>query len=76
MKAAERRKAIAARLMSEKEAVSGSTLSEEFQVSRQIIVQDIAILKGTGYEILSTHNGYVLKTSPLKERVKNHSLLF
>jgi len=69
MKAAERRKAIAARLMSEKEAVSGSTLSEEFQVSRQIIVQDIAILKGTGYEILSTHNGYVLKTSPLKERV-------
>ena len=69
MKAAERRKAIAARLMSEKEAVSGSMLSEEFQVSRQIIVQDIAILKGTGYEILSTHNGYVLQTSPLKERV-------
>ena len=44
-------------------------LSEEFHVSRQIIVQDIAILKGAGYEILSTHNGYVLQTSPLKERV-------
>ena len=69
MKAAERRKAIAARLMSENEAVSGTALSEEFHVSRQIIVQDIAILKGTGYEILSTHNGYVLQTSPLKERV-------
>ena len=69
MKAAERRKAIAARLMSEKEADSGTALSEEFHVSRQIIVQDIAILKGTGYEILSTHNGYVLQTSPLKERV-------
>ena len=69
MKAAERRNAIVARLMSEKEAVSGTALSEEFHVSRQIIVQDIAILKGTGYEILSTHNGYVLQTSPLKERV-------
>ena len=69
MKATERRKAIAARLMSENEAVSGTALSEEFHVSRQIIVQDIAILKGTGYEILSTHNGYVLQTSPLKERV-------
>lgn len=69
MKAAERRKAIVARLMSEKEAVSGSALSEEFHVSRQIIVQDIAILKGTGYDILSTHNGYVLQSSPLKERV-------
>ena len=69
MKAAERRKAIATRLMSEKEAVSGTALSEAFHVSRQIIVQDIAILKGAGYEILSTHNGYVLQTSPLKERV-------
>ena len=69
MKAAERRKAIVARLMLEKEAVSGSALSEEFHVSRQIIVQDIAILKGTGYDILSTHNGYVLQSSPLKERV-------
>ena len=69
MKAVERRKAIVARLQSAKEAVSGSTLSEEFQVSRQIIVQDIAVLKGAGFEILSTHNGYVLQSSPLKERV-------
>ena len=69
MKAVERRKAIVARLQSAKEAVSGSTLSEEFQVSRQIIVQDIAVLKGAGFEILSTHNGYVLQSSSLKERV-------
>ena len=69
MKAAERRKAIIARLQSAKEAVPGSSLAEEFQVSRQIIVQDIAILKGAGFEILSTHNGYVLQSSPLKERI-------
>ena len=69
MKAAERRKAIVALLLASGDAVSGTTLSGEFGVSRQIIVQDIAVLKGAGYEILSTHNGYVMQRTPLKERV-------
>lgn len=69
MKAADRRKAIVNLLLSSTEAVSGSKLSEEFGVSRQIIVQDITVLKGTGYDILSTHNGYIIQKSPLKERV-------
>lgn len=69
MKAAERRKAIVNLLLSAENAVSGNTLSEEFGVSRQIIVQDISVLKGSGYEILSTHNGYIMQHTPLKERV-------
>lgn len=69
MKAAERRIAIANLLLSEERAVSGSELSERFGVSRQIIVQDISVLKGSGYDILSTHQGYVIQKSPLKERV-------
>ncbi len=69
MKSSERRKAIANLLMSQKEAISGSELSSRFGVSRQIIVSDIALLKGSGYEILSTHSGYILRTSPLFERV-------
>jgi len=69
MKAVERRKAIAKLLLSSTEAVSGGKLSEEFGVSRQIIVQDITVLKGSGYDILSTHNGYIIQRSPLKERV-------
>ena len=69
MKAAERRKAIVNLLLSEQEALSGSVLSERFGVSRQIIVQDITVLKGMGYDILSTHNGYIMQKSPLKERV-------
>lgn len=68
MKASDRRKAIADRLLSAEEAVSGSELSKEFGVSRQIIVQDIALLKGTGYDIISTHSGYVVQKSPLKVR--------
>lgn len=69
MKAAERRKAIVNLLLSEQEAISGSVLSERFGVSRQIIVQDITVLKGLDYDILSTHRGYIMQKSPLKERV-------
>lgn len=69
MKAADRRKAIVNLLLSTNEAISGGKLSEEFGVSRQIIVQDITVLKGSGYDILSTHSGYIIQKSPLKERV-------
>lgn len=69
MKAADRRKAIVNMLLSSTEPISGGKLSDEFGVSRQIIVQDITVLKGSGYGILSTHNGYIIQQSPLKERV-------
>lgn len=69
MKAANRRKSIMNRLLSSTEAISGSKLSEEFRVSRQIIVQDISVLKGQGCDILSTHNGYIIQKSPLIERI-------
>ncbi len=69
MKVIERRKAIVNLLLASKTPISGGELSEQFNVSRQIIVQDVAILKGLGYEILSTHNGYVMQKSPLVERV-------
>ncbi len=69
MKAEERRREIANLLMAEGKAVSGSALAERFGVSRQIIVGDISILKASGYEILSTHSGYVINSSPLCERV-------
>ena len=69
MKVAERRKAIVNFLLSSKEPVSGSELSRQFGISRQIIVQDIAVLKGTGCEILSTNQGYILQKSPFSERV-------
>lgn len=69
MKVAERRKAIVNLLLSSKEPISGSELSRQFGISRQIIVQDISVLKGTGCEILSTNQGYVIQKSPLYERV-------
>lgn len=69
MKAQERRKSIMNLLLAEDRPISGGELSEKCEVSRQIIVQDIAVLKGQGIDILSTHNGYIIQKSPLRERV-------
>lgn len=69
MKADERRKEIANYLMSEQKPVSGGALSEKFGVSRQIIVQDISVLKASGFDVLSTHSGYMIQNTPLAERV-------
>ena len=55
--------------MSENGPVSGGTLSEKLHASRQIIVQDIAVLRASGHDIISTYQGYVLKTRPQCERV-------
>jgi transcriptional regulator of NAD metabolism len=43
-----------------KEALSGEELANHFNVSRQVIVKDIASLRGDGEEILSTSRGYML----------------
>lgn len=68
MKAAERRKEIIMFLMAQKEAVSGTVLSKKFGVSRQIIVQDISVLKAAGFGILSTHYGYIVQDTPFVTR--------
>lgn len=69
MKSNERRKSIVNLLLSEKRPISGGELSEKYGVSRQIIVKDISILKEYGNEILATNSGYIIQSSPLKERV-------
>ncbi len=68
MKAENRRKDIIKILRNANEAVSGGELAERLSVSRQIIVQDIAVLKASGHDILSTHYGYVLTESETFER--------
>lgn len=52
-----------------KAPVPGSDLAEQFDVSRQCIVQDIAILRAGGTEILATPRGYRLpEASKLEHR--------
>lgn len=42
--------------------LNGSQLAKQLNVSRQVIVQDIALLRTSGYEILSTRQGYILSS--------------
>ncbi len=69
MKVKQRRVAIANTLLASNAPISGSELSNLFNVSRQIIVSDITELKRMGYAIIATHHGYIMQKSPFKERV-------
>lgn len=59
MKSEERKNTIL-RLLDAKIPVSAAVLAEKCGVSRQIIVQDVASLRKSGREILSTPKGYLL----------------
>ena len=55
-----RRKEIMELLNTEKDPLSGTSLAKRLGVSRQVIVQDIALLRATNRNILSTNRGYIL----------------
>ena len=69
MRFTERRKLIPLYLENQDKPVKAVELAKIYGVSRQIIVGDITALKEEGYEIASTHFGYLLKKSPLKQRL-------
>lgn len=60
MNAQTRRNAIMEVLQSEETPISASALAKRFNVSRQIIVGDVALLRAGGSEISATPKGYVL----------------
>ena len=64
-----RRKKIVERLTEATVPVSASRLAEELGVSRQVIVQDVALLRATGYPIASLARGYVLESPNRIQRV-------
>ena len=57
MSGEERRKQIIEKLG--EQPVSAGKLAEAFGVSRQVIVQDVALLRAEGEPVLSTSRGYV-----------------
>ena len=59
MKTEERRENLFKRLKRSKSAIIGSELAEDFGVSRQVIVQDIALLRARGEKIIATSQGYL-----------------
>ena len=69
MKGEERRKQLLNILSSSNNPISGGTLSKELNVSRQIIVQDISLLRANGATIFSTNKGYLLQEDRKYSRV-------
>lgn len=64
MTGSERRTAIIGQLESGQTPLSGKQLALMYDVSRQVIVQDIALIRAAGYDIISTNRGYLLNTAP------------
>lgn len=64
-----RRKEIVNRLSAANAPLSATALAGELGVSRQIIVQDIALLRAAGYEIVSLARGYRLSQNSGCKRV-------
>lgn len=57
----ERRQELVRRLRTSGQPVLGSDLAEQFGVSRQVLVQDMAILRAAGTDIIATPRGYLLR---------------
>ena len=57
----ERRIRILKKLQETDTPLSGTALAKAFHVSRQIIVQDIALMRAESHDILSTNRGYLYR---------------
>ena len=60
MTGADRRKEILSMIRDTDTPVSGTAIGKKTGVSRQVVVQDIALLRTQGYPIISTARGYLL----------------
>ena len=69
MHGSERREQIIRQIQESKAPVSGTKLASLYSVSRQVIVQDIALIRAAGYDIISTNRGYILNAPSQAERV-------
>lgn len=69
MTGSERREALIARIRGSGGPVPGKSLAAEFDVSRQVIVQDIALIRAAGYDIISTNRGYIINEPSRVTRV-------
>ena len=65
MTGSERRQELLQLLSGTQTPLSGTALAKHFGVSRQVIVQDMALLRAQGHEVLSTNRGYLIQ-APLR----------
>ncbi|MDR5659104.1 transcription repressor NadR [Serpentinicella sp. ANB-PHB4] len=69
MNSQQRRNCVLEKLQKTEEPIKGNHLAKELKVSRQVIVQDIALLRAQGQNIMATPLGYIIpKENILKLR--------
>lgn len=69
MNGTERRAALLKKIKENGRPISAARLAEEHNVSRQVIVQDIALLRAAGHDVISTNRGYILNEPVSHARV-------
>lgn len=75
MNSNERREKLLHILKTSNKPVKGVDLAKELNVTRQIVVKDIALLRASGIDILATSTGYIIYTIKNQEfeiKCKNH----
>lgn len=65
----ERREQILKILKHSTQPVAGTDLAKQLDVSRQIIVQDMALIRANGIDVMATNRGYVIQESKKVSRV-------
>lgn len=76
MKVKERRELLLDMLSKSTYPIKGDELASRLNVSRQVIVQDIALIRATGLDIIATPQGYIIYESKAAARTiecKNHA---
>ncbi len=61
MESAARRVAVYENLKEATQPIKGSELAKKYEVSRQVIVQDIALLRAKGIQVVATPSGYMIQ---------------
>ena len=65
----ERREQILKILRESEKPVAGTELAKKMNVSRQVIVQDMALIRANGADVVSTNRGYIIVEEKAAQRV-------
>lgn len=69
MTGSERREDILKKIQENACPIPAKKFAADYEVSRQVIVQDIALIRAMGYDIISTNRGYILNEPRTVNRV-------
>ena len=65
----QRREEIVNTIKTSEGPISGKALAAKYNVSRQVIVQDIALIRACGIDVISTNRGYIVNGKGSSDRI-------